>query len=159
MFDFTLNYDQVLPNVFVGSFPQTPEDIDLLKRLGVTAVLNLQTDDDYERLDCNWRKLRAHYKQAKIAVRRVPVQDFDGDDLRRHLPACVQTLNELLRDDHVVYVHCTAGLGRSPTVVITYLHWIEQRELDVAVEMIVSCRPCSPNLDAIRLAGEDLLSE
>lgn len=155
-----MNLNQVLPEVFVGSCPETVEDIDhLLHQVGVTAVLNLQTDEDLERIGCDWRKLHTHYRRMKIVLRRVPVRDFDAEDLRKTLPDCVQALNELLRKGHTVYVHCTAGAGRSPSVVITYLNWVQQLDLDKAAQLVQKCRPCSPNLDAIRKASQDLLGD
>ena len=155
-----MDFHQVLPEVLIGAYPASIEDIDHLRqKVGVTAVLNLQTDEDIKRLGCDWRKLSAHYRQAKMLVRRVSVRDFDAEDLRRKLPDCVQALGELLRKGHTVYVHCTAGLGRSPSVVVTYLHWVQQLDLERAVRAVQQCRPCSPNLEAIRLASQDLLGE
>jgi len=155
-----MDYSQILPEVYVGSCPAGPDDIDRLHRqLGVTAVLNLQTDEDLDRLECDWPRLRAHYRRLHVRVRRVPVRDFDESDLRKHLPECVKALGEMLRDDHIAYVHCTAGMGRSPSVVIAFLHWVRQYDLDHAVHLVASARPCSPNLEAIRLAGEDVWGE
>jgi len=152
-----MDYTQVLDEVYVGSCPETHEEIGALKHhLGVTAVLNLQTDDDMERLGCDWPNLAAQYRREKIKVCRVPVRDFDADDLRKNLPKCVQVLGQLLRDEHTVYLHCTAGLGRSPSVVVAYMSWVQQCELDDAVQYVTRCRPSSPNVEAIRLAGEDL---
>ena len=152
-----MDYSQVLDEVYVGSYPDSREAIDKLKRhLGVTAVLNLQTDEDMDRLGCNWPQLQSYYRRAKIKVRRVPVRDFDPEDLRKNLPTCVQVLGELVRENHTVYVHCTSGVGRAPSVVVTYMSWVQQCELDKAVDHVNSCRPCSPNVEAIRLAGEDL---
>ena len=90
-----------------------------------------------------------------IELRRVPVRDFDHDDLQRHLPECVRVLRELIDDGHTVYVHCTAGIGRSPSVVVAYLHWVEHQRLQEAFDHVNSCRPCSPDLQAIRLASRD----
>ncbi len=152
-----MDFNQVFPEVYVGSYPETTDDIDRLHRtLGVTAVLSLQTDDDLDRLECNWPRLRAHYRRLHIRVRRVPVRDFDREDLRKRLPECVQALNEFLRDSHTVYIHCTAGMGRAPSVVITYLNWVQQYGLEEALRHIHGCRSCSPDLEAIRLAGEDV---
>jgi len=95
------------------------------------------------------------FRPRAVELRRVPVRDFDQDDLRRDLPECVQALRELIDDGHTVYVHCTAGMGRSPTVVVAYLYWIEQRELEEAAVHVSRCRPCSPDLEAIRLAEGD----
>ena len=89
----------------------------------------------------------------------MPVRDFDPEDLRRNLPACVEALRRLVETGHAVYVHCNMGAGRSPSVVIAYLHWVGQRDLDEAYGHVSRCRPCLPDLDAIRLAGEERLTD
>ena len=152
-----MDYSEILPELYLGSCLEHPEDIEHLQRkLGVTAVLSLQTDEDLDELGCDWPRLRADYRRLHIRVRRVPVRDLDHEDLRKQLPRCVQALNELMREGHTVYVHCTGGMGRSPSVVIAYLHWVQQCELDQAVRRVTNSRPCSPDLEAIRLAGEDM---
>jgi atypical dual specificity phosphatase len=151
-----MDVSQILPNLFVGSCPGSPEDIDRLKRdFGVTAVLNVQTDDDRAHWGVDWDGLESHYRTAGIEVRRVPVRDFDPDDLRRNLPRCVEVLDELLQQDQTVCVHCNMGINRSPTIVIAYLHWVEGWDLEKATDHVLECRSCDPYLDAIGLAGED----
>ena len=151
-----MNLDQVLAQLFVGSYPLRTTDIDRLKQdFGITAVLNLHTDDDINNLNLAWAALEDHYRDSAIEVCRVPVRDFDSEDLRRKLPDCVEALNQLLEDGHIVYVHCTAGMGRSPSVAIAYLHWVEKRDLDEAVRYVKKRRPCAcPDVEAIRLAGD-----
>jgi len=155
-----MDFSRVLSELLVGSCPLNASDQDVLaKSLGVTAVLSLQTDEDLERLGCDWDRMRGHYRRLSITPRRVPVRDFDSEDLRAKLPECVRNLNELLREGHTVYVHCTAGMGRSPSVIAAYFHWMQPCELASAVRQIVSCHHCSPDVEAIRLASEDLLGE
>lgn len=86
---------QILPNLFIGTFRRNPEDIDQLRREGVTAVLNVQTEKDMTDWGVNWNCLEPYYREVGIKVRRVPVRDFDKDDLRRQLPKCVEVLDEL----------------------------------------------------------------
>lgn len=150
-----MQFDQILPHVYVGSCPMDGADVDALARAGVTAVLNLQTDDDFDCWGIHWDQLEACYRRVEIDVRRVPVRDFDPDALRRGLPDCAGTLAELLRAGHTVYVHCSAGINRSPTTVIAYLHWVEGWELDEAVAHVTRRRACDPYVEAVRLAGED----
>ena len=57
-----------------------------------------------------------------------------------------------------VYVHCTAGLGRSPAVAIAALYWFTDMDLDTAYMYLTGIRPCGPNKDAIRGATYDLLA-
>lgn len=155
-----MDYNRILPEIVVGSYPQSADDIDRLKRdSGITAVFNLQTDEDLRYLGLDWDSLQAHYAACGIEPRRVPVRDFDPVDLREKLPECVRVLNQLLAAGHSVYVHCTAGAGRSPTVVIAYLHWCRGWDLDEAVAHVTHCRPCSPNVEAIRLATRAFLND
>ncbi len=151
-----MDASQILPNLLVGSYPAGPEDIDRLQReFGVTAVLSLQSDEDLAAWDVPWHRLEAHYQRTGIEVLRVPVWDFDRDDLRRKLPQCVGALDKLLRQGHTVYLHCNMGVNRSPSVAIAYLHWIQGWSLDEATAHVVRCRPCDPYVEAVRQASED----
>ncbi len=85
-----MDVSQILPNFFVGTFPKGSVDIDRLRQEGVTAVLNVQTDEDMAHWGVNWRRLEPYCREAGIEVRRVPVRDFDPDDLRRQLPKCIK---------------------------------------------------------------------
>jgi atypical dual specificity phosphatase len=147
---------EILQNLIVGACPLDSADVDRLKRgMHVTAVLNVQTDDDFDYWRIDWPAMQRYYRDSGIELRRVPVRDFDREDLRRRLTACVQALEELLRAGHTVYVHCTAGMNRSPSTVIAYLHWIERWGLDEAINHVTRSRSCDPYVDAIKLASED----
>jgi len=151
-----MDLDQLLPKLFVGSHPETTHDIDRLKQdLGVTAVLNLQTDEDIRCLNLDWDQFEDHYRRAAIKLRRIPVRDFEASDLRKRLPDCVEALARLLQDGHSVYVHCSLGVARAPSVVVAYLHWVRNWDLNRAVKDVSTRRRCSPNADAVRLASED----
>ncbi|MFO7905052.1 MAG: dual specificity protein phosphatase family protein [Planctomycetota bacterium] len=150
-----MDFDKILANLFVGSHPESSDDIDGLKEIDITAVLNLQTDDDFWYLGINWPAQRARYFARQIEVRRVPIQDFDDDALREKLPGAVRELDGLLEDGHVVYVHCSAGINRSPSVVIGYLHWVRNWSLEDADLYVRKCHDCMPVTAAIRLAAWD----
>ena len=150
-----MDYNQILPNLFVGSHPDDADDVEALKSAGITAVLNLQSEDDFEYLGIGWSRLHACYFASGVEVRRVPIQDFNDDDLRNKLPEAVQALTELLDHGHKVFVHCSAGVNRSPSTVICYLHWVQGCDLDDAVKQVRNCRSCSPVMDVIQLATRD----
>jgi protein-tyrosine phosphatase len=154
-----MEFDQILDNLYVGSHPATAADIERLKDdFGITAVLNVQSDEDFRYWEIDWDQLQAYYERANIRAVRVPVFDFNHEDLRRRLPACVESLDELLTDDCSVLVHCNVGMNRSPSVVIAYLHWTLGWDLDEAVAHVLRCRACDPDVQAIREATEDRLS-
>ena len=148
-----MNYVELLGQLFLGSRPETTADIDRLRLTsGITAVLNLQTDDDMRAVNLVWEPLEAHYRNSGIELCRVPVRDFDPVDLREKLPKCVRAVDHLLAASHSVYLHCTLGAARSPTVAIAYLHWCRGWDLEEAVTYVKKRWQCSPNTEAVRLA-------
>jgi protein-tyrosine phosphatase len=68
------------------------------------------------------------------------------------LPECVRTLDELLAAGHLVYLLCTAGTDRSPTVAIAHLYRCRGWKLDEASVYVTDRRQCSPNPEAILAA-------
>ena len=120
---------------------------------GVTAILNLQTDHDFDYWDLEWSRIEARCRELEIEVRRIPVRDFDGEDLRNKLPQCVQALDELLRAGHTVYTHCNVGPGGRPAWPSPTCVWKQGWNVDDAIEHVTKCRSCSPNIDAIVSAG------
>lgn len=151
----TLTYAQILPRLFIGSHPRTIDDIERLRReAGITAVLNIHTDDDMRSVDLDFPPLEAHYKICAVILRRAPMVE-EQIELRAKLYQCIQALNELLAAGQTVYLHCTAGIGRAPTVAIGYLHTCLGWELDEAVEHVKQLRQCAPHVEALRLALGD----
>lgn len=148
-----MEFAQVLPLLFVGSHPRTTEDIDKLQaELAVTAVLNLQTDQDMDSVGLLWRPLEEHYKAAALRLVRSPVKEEQAEMAAR-FSDCVGALRALLAQDHTVYLHCTAGIARSPTVAIGYLHYELGWGWDEAVAHLKRVREkCSPHLEALQLA-------
>ena len=151
---FEMQVDSILPTILVGACPRSRADIDQLKaRFGVTAVLNLQTEEDLQCWQIDWPEMAALYGAAGLVVQRCPVRDFDPTALRENLPQCVQQLRTLLEAGHTVYVHCNAGINRSPTTIIAYLHWVERRELGEAVWLVTSRHACDPWVHCITEAA------
>jgi hypothetical protein len=69
------------------------------------------------------------------------------------LPNCVATVERILATGNTLYLHCTAGVNRSPTVAVAYLHKCLQWPLERALEHIRGCRNCCPDADVIRRAS------
>ena len=109
----------------------------------------------------SWDRSSAEVKKAAeaahFAFRQVRVIDFDVLDLKRQLPLCVMVLDELVAAGHGVYVHCTAGVTRSPTVRAAYLHWKLNWPLEKALNHLHAVRNCSPLGDVIRRCQPILL--
>jgi len=154
-----LYYHEIIPNLFCGSQPRHKDDVqELHQDLGVTAILSLQQDKDMQHWGVNPEEIRNHCQHLGINLMRRPVKDFDPNSLRKTLPSAVSALHEEISAGGKVYVHCTAGLGRAPAVVIAYLYWFRGLPLHQAYDFLTSIRPCGPKKEAIRGATFDLMS-
>ncbi len=147
-----LSLDWVTDAVAVGPYPQGRDDAARLAEAGVTAVLNVQTDDDLRQRGLDPRALEPTLRSAGLALARVPIIDFDAEDLAARLPEATARLEDLLTGGHRVYVHCTAGMGRSPAVVVAHLVG-RGAALGEAARVVRARHPESvPNLDAVARA-------
>jgi protein-tyrosine phosphatase len=87
---------------------------------------------------------------------RIPIREFDDDDLIRRLRPAARCVDELLRVGHRLYLHCNAGLERSPSVAVAYLVWYRNLALGEALAAVSAGRPCRPREWALkRVLGGD----
>lgn len=149
-----LDAHRVVEGVWVGPCLQVAGDIDALASAGITAVLNLQTDEDLRDRGVDLDRLDAELRPRGIELHRLPIRDFDEADLIRQLPRAVAMLRQLVHAGHGVYVHCTAGMGRAPAVILAYL--VQQGyELPQAQAVLRGQHPASaPNVDAVTAATQ-----
>jgi dienelactone hydrolase len=142
--------DRVIPHLFVGAAPLADDDFQQLKALKVTAILSLQTEEDGQ--EGAIESERSAAVEAGISFTNLPVTDFDRLELLWKLPKCVATVERILAAGDTLYLHCTAGVNRSPTVAVAYLHKCLQWPLEEALEYIRGYRNCCPDEDVIRKA-------
>lgn len=148
-----LLFDEVPPSTFIGPYPQTTDDIDTMAVRGVSAVLNLQTDEDFAHRGIQWSTLMSRYNEQNMSVVRFPIRDFDRDSLNLRINGAVHELDRLIQEGKKVYVHCTAGMGRAPAVVVAYLCWVHNYTLDDAVAHVKKYRAVAvPNVSVLRVA-------
>jgi hypothetical protein len=155
-----MDYDQLFPRLWLGSSPSRVEDVDRIVRIcGANAILSLPTDEDCVRFGLDWEHIEKRCGRLQIELCRVPVKDGNSDDLRNKLLGCTSRLDGLLKRGKTVYLHCIAGLERSPSVAIAYFHWVLGYRLEEAVDFVQNCRSCFPDVRAVRLATEDILEK
>jgi protein-tyrosine phosphatase len=142
-----MRYAWVLPNLAVGPDPQVDEEFQELKARKITAILSLQTDED--RTHGGIEDERTAAERVGLVFCSVPIEDFNRAQLQSSLPDSVAALERMLKQGHNVYVHCSAGVNRSPTVVAAYLHWCLGYELLQALIHLHACRRCLPDAEAI----------
>ena len=95
--------------------------------------------------------LKKYASKYDIKIERYPIEDFNPEELYQKLKGAGDLLNNLLVKGKNVYVHCTAGISRGPSVVIIYLVLYHNYSFKDAVELCKKYRPkTSPNYDVIK---------
>jgi hypothetical protein len=159
MWTWTLNWNEVRSDLVVGSCPMTAEDLTRIRdRTGVDGVLCVQSDECLAHFGIDYSEHLRHGGRLGLDMRRVPMGDFDVADQRRHLGNAVRTLGQLLSAGRRVYVHCTAGLGRSPLVVVGHLTLVEMMPEAEAFALVKARRPgAAPSPEALAGCRADLV--
>ncbi|CAI0466346.1 unnamed protein product [Linum tenue] len=155
-----MNYNFIRPDLICGSCLQTPADVDKLREIGVKTIFCLQQDPDLQYFGVDIGAIQQYAKSFEdIQHLRAEIRDFDAFDLRIRLPAVISTLYKAINQNGgVTYVHCTAGMGRAPGVVIAYMFWVQGYKLKEAHDLLLSKRSCFPKLEAIKSATADILA-
>ncbi|MBF2079953.1 MAG: dual specificity protein phosphatase family protein [Synechococcales cyanobacterium T60_A2020_003] len=135
----------VLPGkLAIGSLPE-PGDSALLKDAGITAVVSLCAPSE--------GKLPEDVIQAFRCLRFIlPDSSFVLGIQPQDLVTVLEVINEQIQQGEAVYVHCLAGVERSPTVCTAYLCLYEKLELWEAVSQVKKVHPYAlPTEDQLRV--------
>ncbi|XP_027652757.1 laforin isoform X4 [Falco biarmicus] len=143
---------RILPNIWLGSCPRQLEHVTvkLKHELGVTAVMNFQTEWDIVQNSwgCNRypepmspEVLMKLYKEEGLAYVWMPTPDMSTEGRIQMLPQAVCLLHGLLENGHTVYVHCNAGVGRSTAAVSGWLKYVMGWSLRKVQYFLASRRP------------------
>ena len=140
--DSLLRYSWIVEEaVAVGPAPRNYE---VLRRLGFDAAVNLQEETEPGPL--------GEPEPDRFRVISVPIRDgvIDGVPTVEQVTRAAESIHELVQDELSVYVHCFAGVGRSPMACIAYLARYTSMTLDEAIQRVLVChRSAEPNADQL----------
>lgn len=153
-----LNWSVIRHDLVIGSCPRSLSSLDQIRAESkVSAILSVQHDECLEKLEIDYPRLVRHGQTLGLSMQRSPMRDFDIEDQRHQLPNAVRALHHLLSQGHCVYLHCTAGINRSPLTALAYLTWVEGQLLDEALALLRQARlEVYPYLDAYEGCFQDL---
>lgn len=133
-----LSISKILPWLYLGS-QDVVFDYELLKLNNITHILSIG-------IPCpTYSDITNSYFEA------LDVEEFRIADL---FLKCAEIIDRVLSDSGIIYVHCNAGVSRSPTIVAAYL--VHNRKITgaEAIDLIKLVRPkVNPNpgfLDQLR---------
>ena len=137
--------------IFIGPCITNLEDIGKLENAGINAVLSIQTDKDLLQNHINLDFISKSLQEVDIVMERYPIIDFSAADLRNKIRGAAAVLDNLISQSKTVYVHCTAGIGRAPAVVVGYLVEFDGYSVDSALNHVRSgCDKIVPNESVLR---------
>ena len=137
--------NQITETIYLGNV-EAAFDIKKLKELGIRKVLTVMS------------AFGNHYSEHDFKHKTIEVDDDYDTNLIRYFKECLLFMDGYDR----VFVHCAAGMSRSPTVVIAYLMWKKKLPLNDAINFVKNKRPViSPNLNFMKQLEifEDLLKK
>jgi protein-tyrosine phosphatase len=109
---------RVRPTLFFGPSVHPP-DLPRLRHAGITAVFSLQEAGHDLPATAIDRMRRAC--APGIEFHNVGVPDYDPVALIDRLSSALAALHDLLDGGRVVYVHCSEGVNRAPSVALAHL--------------------------------------
>jgi atypical dual specificity phosphatase len=136
-------FAEVADDLLIGAYPQDAGDVAALREAGVTRVLNLVQDLEYERGGRDACVLAL--ADAGIAEQRIEIVDY-GNLRPDHIELATQTALGWLDEGERVYVHCRAGMQRSATVAAAVVMLRDDVALPDALESIRARKPSAQPL-------------
>ncbi|HUI24540.1 MAG TPA: dual specificity protein phosphatase family protein [Candidatus Kryptonia bacterium] len=159
--DSTYGVRRLRPHLYFGPSVH-PIDLPRLRRAGITAVLSLQQpgiDLPQTVVDRMRRACAPH----DIAFFNIGIHDYDPEAVIAALPATLTTLGDLIRAGRVVYVHCTEGINRAPSVALAHLVRDERLDVDIALAELQRCdagvRPYGAVIEWLRQSVDETTND
>jgi protein-tyrosine phosphatase len=135
--------------LWVGSYVRA-DDTPSLRQMGITLVISLQSDRDLSYYNVSLKQLLKTFQKADIQLHRVPISDFDKINLLENLPRAVDVLERALAQPrNRIYLHCSAGINRAPTLAAAYYVKARNFSAKAACDYVLSRRNCAPYLDVL----------
>ncbi len=132
-------FAEVGANLLMGAYPQDADDVAALSAAGVTTVLNLVRDVEYQLADGR-ETCAAALGRAGIREERIELVDF-GNLLPGHIERASTTVLAWLDAGERVYVHCRAGMQRSAVVAAAVVALREGVEPHAALALLRERNP------------------
>lgn len=100
--------------------PRGIKDVEAWFRMGIRAVVSLIEEFEFNELGFPLSNYIEALRRFNIRLLYVPTRDGEPPSWDVFIPT-LRWIDERISENEPVLVHCNAGVGRSPTVIIGYL--------------------------------------
>ncbi len=139
-------WNPITRHIIVGGIPLKTEnhDMELINYYNVRYVLSILNEYEFESTLMNCPVQPHEWADLNINQQIIRSNDFEAMSFQsihegvQYLEACIAKISDR---NETIYVHCKAGHGRSPTVVICYLMKSLNIDYDQAYKIVYLKRP------------------
>jgi ADP-ribosylglycohydrolase/rhodanese-related sulfurtransferase len=136
----SFTWDEIAPGVHAGRAPIFRRDIWRLRARGVTHILDLREDHEWDGPGRRGGSAIAEIDVLGMSRLSVAIRDM-GTPSERHLDEAVAYLDAALHLGGSVYVHCRAGVQRTGAIAAAWFARQQRCSVDEAVERLRERRP------------------
>lgn len=134
------NFSWLIEDKLAGcGMPTSLEEINWIRSLGVRSIITMTEDS----LPNSWLD--------GMEYLHVPTEDLTAPDLEK-IDGAVDYIDERIRNKEPVMVHCAAGIGRTGTILASYLIKYQKMTAKEAIEKVRNERPGSVQSDMQEMA-------
>ena len=80
-------------------------------------------------------------KEKGIKYKRCSIEDMNNPDFVENADEGIEIMEQILSSGENIYVHCSAGIYRSPQMIALYLIAIKKYQLEEAVTLLEERHP------------------
>lgn len=120
--------DQILPGLWLGS-QDAADDIQTLNRLNIKHILSLREQNVKDEILKN---------QIHSINYRIWIEDDEDQDISQYFDWSFSIIDNILKTNQSILIHCHAGISRSASIVIAYIIR-SYSEYFSSVENVIKC--------------------
>lgn len=145
---------QVIPHVWLGGY-KALETVEFLEKNKITCILTLGHFKpcyspgrflhkvSYDKIERTHPSLRMTYT---VVTQIIPITDNPEANIIQYFPESTAFIEQAIKENHNILVHCLAGVSRSPTILTAYLMATRRLRWKEALAIIKQTRPfVNPN--------------